>query len=67
MENENKEISIEQSFEQLETIVDKMQTDELSLEETFALYKKGLSLVENCNKKIDKIQCDIHKITAGDE
>ena len=64
---ENKELTIEQSFQELDQIIEKMQADELSLEEAFALYKNGISLVEGCNQKIEKIQCDIQKLTADEE
>ena len=64
MEQE-KELTIEQSFKELDKIVNDMQSEELSLEDAFNLYKKGISLVENCNKRIEKIQCDIELINEG--
>ena len=44
-------------------LIDKMEESDLPLEESFALYKKGVSLVEVCNKKIEKVECDIRKVT----
>lgn len=64
MNEQNNELTIEQSFEQLDQIIGKMQSDQLTLEETFHLYKKGLALVEGCSSKIRKIQCDIERINA---
>ena len=66
MEQE-KELTIEQSFEQLDQIINRMQSEDLPLDEAFSLYKSGVSLVENCNKKIEKIQCEIELINAGEE
>ena len=63
MENENKDMTIEQSFAELDKIIDSMQNGSLSLQETFDLYKKGVELVAGCNQKIDKIQCDIEVIS----
>ena len=67
MEEEKKELTIEQSFEELDRIMERMQSEELSLDETFRLYKTGISLVDDCSRKIEKIQCEIQKLnTAGE-
>ncbi len=57
------EVTLEEAFGQLDELIEKMEESELPLEESFALYKKGVSLVELCNKKIEKVECDIRKIT----
>ena len=64
---ENNNITIEEAFAQLESITQKMQNDDMSLEDSFALYKQGLSLVELCNGKIEKIRCEIEKLTNTGE
>lgn len=56
--------SLEQMFEMLEETVGKMETEELSLEETFRLYYKGMELLKNCNDKIDQVE---KKILVLDE
>ena len=60
---ENQEVTLEEAFEELDELIEKMEENDLPLEESFALYKKGLSLVEYCNKKIEKVECDIRKVT----
>ena len=57
------EMTLEAAFEQLDELIDKMEESDLPLEESFQLYKKGVSLVEVCNKKIEKVECDIRKVT----
>ncbi|MBR3261538.1 MAG: exodeoxyribonuclease VII small subunit [Lachnospiraceae bacterium] len=59
----NEEMSLEEAFEELDGLIEKMETSQLPLEETFRLYKQGLSLVEFCNRKIEKVECDIKKVT----
>ena len=59
---EKETLSLEEMFAKLEGVINEMQTGGLTLEETFARYKEGLALVENCNKKIEKIECDIKVI-----
>lgn len=60
---ENK--TIEDNFEELENIIAKMQSDEITLEKSFELYNKGLGLVHNCNSQIEKIEKQIKIIEEG--
>lgn len=60
---ENK--TIEDNFEELENIIAKMQSDEITLEKSFELYNKGLGLVQNCNSQIEKIEKQIKIIEEG--
>ena len=63
MNTEN--VGIEDNFEQLEDIISKMQSDRITLEQSFELYNKGLSLVQDCNNQIDKIEKQIKIIEEG--
>lgn len=47
------ELKIEQGFENLEEIIEKMESDKISLEESFQLYKKGIKLVKQLKDKLD--------------
>ena len=60
------EMTLEEAFTELDQLIDKMESSTLPLEETFRLYKQGVSLVEFCNKKIDKVECDIRKVTENE-
>lgn len=53
MENKN---TIEENFEQLEEILNTMQSEEVTLDKSFELYNQGLKLVQDCNSKIDSIE-----------
>lgn len=63
--NNTENVGIEDNFEQLEDIISKMQSDRITLEQSFELYNKGLSLVQDCNNKIDKIEKQIKIIEEG--
>ena len=67
MEKEQKELTIEESFNKLDAIINRMQASSLSLQETFDLYKEGIALVEQCSQKIDKIKCEIEIINGSQE
>ena len=55
----NEEMTLEDAFGQLEEITKKMEQGNLSLEETFSLYKQGLELAQLCNDKIEKVETEI--------
>lgn len=63
--NNTENVGIEDNFEQLEDIISKMQSDRITLEQSFELYNKGLSLVQDCNNQIDKIEKQIIIIEEG--
>lgn len=63
--NNAENVGIEDNFEQLEDIISKMQSDRITLEQSFELYNKGLSLVQDCNNQIEKIEKQIKIIEEG--
>ena len=63
--NNTDNVGIEDNFEQLEDIISKMQSDRITLEQSFELYNKGLSLVQDCNNQIEKIEKQIKIIEEG--
>ena len=63
--NNTENVGIEDNFEQLEDIISKMQSDRITLEQSFELYNKGLSLVQDCNNQSDKIEKQIKIIEEG--
>lgn len=63
--NNTENVGIEDNFEQLEDIISKMQLDRITLEQSFELYNKGLSLVQDCNNQIEKIEKQIKIIEEG--
>ena len=51
-----KKLSIEESFEQLDTIIGSLQQGDLSLEESFQKYEEGMKLIKHCSYTIDKVE-----------
>jgi exodeoxyribonuclease VII small subunit len=50
------ELSLEELFEQLEDVIHKMEEEEVSLEDSFGLYHKGMELLKNCSGRIDAVE-----------
>lgn len=51
-----KEPSLEEAFQELESIIERMQQREVTLEESFALYEQGIRKLKFCNQKIDRVE-----------
>ena len=49
-----KKLSIEESFEQLDTIIGSLQQGDLSLEESFQKYEEGMKLIKHCSDKVEQ-------------
>ena len=54
--------TIEQNFEEIESIIQNMQAEDVTLDKSFKLYNKGLNLVRDCSAQIDKIEKQIQII-----
>ena len=48
--------TLEESFQALEQIMSEMSKEDVSLEESFALYHQGVKLLQECNQKIDTVE-----------
>lgn len=51
-----KEQSFEKSLERLEEIVDLLESGEFPLEESLTLFQEGVSLVKQCNQKLETFE-----------
>lgn len=49
-------MTLEKAFEELEVIIEKMQTKEVSLDDSFALYAEGTKLLKYCNEQLDMVE-----------
>ena len=53
--SENKK-TLEDAFEELEEIIEKMNDREVSLDASFALYTEGTKLLKYCNEQLDMVE-----------
>lgn len=50
------EPTLEEMFIDLETVIGKMESTDITLEQSFELYNQGMDLLKRCNKAIDKVE-----------
>lgn len=63
----SKETTLEQLFEKLEESISQLERDDISLEDSFKIYKEGMKLVQICNSKIDKVEKEVLKLNENGE
>ena len=49
-------MTLENAFEELEVIIEKMNSKEVSLDDSFALYAEGTKLLKYCNEQLDAVE-----------
>ena len=64
--NKDKENSFEKNLQKLEIIVAKLESGEISLEESVKLYEEGMQIKKICDKKLKDIEMQIKKIKIED-
>lgn len=54
-----KEFNIDQGFEQLDQILEKLGNDEVKLSDAVKLYSEGVGVVKQCKDSLDKIEKEL--------
>lgn len=57
-----REFTLDETFERLEAAIGLLEQDDISLEESFRVYKEGMKLIQSCNEKIDKVEKEVLKL-----
>ncbi|HIX29160.1 MAG TPA: exodeoxyribonuclease VII small subunit [Candidatus Blautia stercoravium] len=66
-ENRNQEMTMEEALKELDRIVECLESREISLEDSFALYQKGMELLRQCGSKIDTVEKKMLKLNEDGE
>ena len=59
-------LTYEQAFDEMETIVIALESEERSLDEALAQFERGQALAKHCNTLLDKAEIKVRQI-AGEE
>lgn len=51
-----KEVTLEGTLSEIEEIIGQLQQRDISLEDSFSLYQKGIEKLKVCNEKIDAVE-----------
>ncbi len=65
--NEKEPLSFEEALKKLEAVVNKLEDDTVSLEESVALFEEGTRLSAWCSEVLGKAELRIEKVNAQNE
>ena len=55
-------LSLEDAFEQIEDVIANLEAEEITLEQSFQEYNKGMKLLHYCNETIDRVEKKVLQI-----
>ena len=58
-----KTIPFDKGLEELEGLVDKLESGELDLEQSLEFFEKGVMLYRDCRKQLEKVEKKISKLS----
>ena len=61
-QNQEKELSLEEAFKQIEEVISHLETEEITLEQSFQEYNRGMKLLKHCNDTIDRVEKKVLQI-----
>lgn len=64
MAKKKEELTLEEAFNKLETVISKMENEDAPLEESFQLYSEGMGLLKDVNDRIDRVEKQVQKMQA---
>lgn len=53
---EQGEKTLEEVFQELDSMIEELEDSNISLEDSFKIYQKGMKLLIECNEKIDMVE-----------
>ena len=59
-------VSFENSMKKLETVVSKLEGDEVSLEESLKLFEEGVKLMRFCHMRLNEIEEKVQILVADE-
>jgi exodeoxyribonuclease VII small subunit len=61
------DLTFEQAYAQLEEIVAQLESGDLSLDESVALYERGQKLARRCGEMLDSAELRVQQLTGDGE
>lgn len=49
-------MTLEESFQKLDRVVERLESRDITLEESFRIYQSGMHLLKECSEKIDRVE-----------
>ena len=59
---EQEQRSLEENFSELEELIEQLEAEDISLEDAFKAYSKGMNVLKQCNEQIDRVEKQVMKL-----
>ncbi len=60
-------MKLEDNFLKIDEVIEKLEAEDISLEEAFAAYSEGMQLLKICNDQIDRVEKKVLKLSEDGE
>ncbi len=64
MENKKEERTLQEMLKTLDEQIRALESEDISLEDSFLVYEQGMKLVKECNDKIDRVEKKVLELNA---
>lgn len=54
--------SLEDNFSALEALIEQLEAEDISLEDAFTAYSRGMQVLKKCNEQIDRVEKQVMKL-----
>ena len=58
-ELQKEDLTLDEAFGQVEAVLDRLEAEDTTLENSFQMYQEGMRLLKICNDKIDRVEKQI--------
>lgn len=62
-----KSLSFEQAIENLEQIIEQIESGEIGLEDSLSAYEQGMKMITHCRSILSKAETKIEELTVNDQ
>lgn len=65
MDNRKEELSLQEMLTILDEQIRTLESEDISLEDSFQVYEQGMKLIKECNDKIDRVEKKVLELNAN--
>lgn len=60
-------MKLEDNFLKIDEVIEKLEAEDISLEDAFVAYSEGMQLLKTCNEQIDRVEKKVLKLSEDGE
>lgn len=64
MEHNKEERTLQEMLQTLDEQIKALESEDISLEDSFLVYEQGMKLIKECNDKIDRVEKKVLELNA---